>query len=82
MVTMKYFCAFLCETIHPVVRSDVTEAEKLGQLYNQFLRNDGFQLVERTRLSGKPVYAGRYVGVGATPGISAARDTLAGTDPG
>lgn len=39
---------FLCETIHPVVRPDVTEAERLSQLYNQFLKNDGFQLVEKT----------------------------------
>lgn len=51
-------------------------------MYNQILRNDGFQLVERTRLSGRPVYVGRYVGIGATPGLSAAREILAGTDPG
>lgn len=78
----EVFLRFLCETLHPVVRSDVTESERLCQLYNQFLRNDGFQLVERTRLSGKPVYVGRYVGIGATPGLSAARETLAGADPG
>ena len=73
---------FLCETIHPVVRPDVTEAERYCQLYNQFLKQDGFQLVEKTKLSGKPVYIGKFVGVGATPGVVAARDTLAGTDPG
>ena len=73
---------FLCETMHPVVRPDVTEAERMCQLYNQYLRNDGFQLVEKTRLSGKPVYIGRYVGVAAAPAIAAARDTLGGTDPG
>ena len=78
----EVFLRFLCETLHPVVRSDTTESERLCQLYNEFLRNDGFQLVERTRLSGKPVYVGRYVGVGTTPGLSAARETLAGTDPG
>lgn len=78
----EVFLRFLCETLHPVVRSDVTESERLCQLYNQVLRNDGFQLVERTRLSGKPVYVGRYVGIGTTPGLSAARETLAGTDPG
>lgn len=78
----EVFLRFLCESIHPVVRPDVTEAERYCQLYNQYLRHDGFQLVERTRLSGKPVYVGRYVGVGATPGITAARETLAGTDPG
>jgi hypothetical protein len=78
----EVFLRFLCETLHPVVRSDVTEAERLCQMYNQFLRNDGFQLAERTRVSGKPVYVGRYIGVVATPGLSAARETLAGTDPG
>lgn len=76
------FLAFLCETIHPVVRPDPTEAERICQLYNQYLRNDGFQIVEKTRLSGKPVYIGRYVGVGVTPAVSGAKTTLGGTDPG
>jgi hypothetical protein len=78
----EVFLRFLCETIHPVVRPDITDAERYCQLYNEFLRHDGFQLVERTRLSGKPVYVGRYVGISTTPGLSAARETLAGTDPG
>ena len=73
---------FLCETIHPVVRPDVTEAERLCQLYNEFLKNDGFQLLEKTRMSGKPVFVGRYVGIATSPGILAARDTLSGTDAG
>jgi hypothetical protein len=76
------FLTFLCETIHPVVRPDPTEAERICQLYNEYLRRDGFQLTEKTRLSGKPVFVGRYVGVGVTPAVSSARDTLAGTDPG
>ncbi len=76
------FLALLCETIHPVVRPDPTEAERLCQLYNQYLRNDGFQIIEKTRLSGKPVFIGRHVGVGITPGLQAAKVTLGGTDPG
>ena len=72
---------FLCETVHPIVRPDATEAQKLVQLYNQYLQQDGFQLTEKTRLSGKPVYVGRYVGVATTPGMAAARETLFGTDP-
>ena len=76
------FLRFLCETIHPVVRPEPTEAEQLCQLYNQYLKNDGFQIVEKTRLSGKPIYIGRNVGVSMTPGISAAKETLGGTDPG
>ncbi|MEG4986198.1 abortive infection family protein [Microcoleus sp. BR0-C5] len=78
----EVFLRFLCETLHPVVRSDVTETERICQLYNQHLQNDGFQLFEVTRLSAKPVYSGRYVGLTKVPGISAARETLAGTDPG
>jgi AbiJ N-terminal domain 3/TIR domain len=57
------FLAFLCETIHPLVRPDPTEAERICQLYNKYLRNDGFQIIEKTRLSGKPIFVGRYVGV-------------------
>ena len=73
---------FLCETIHPVVRPDITEAERICQLYNQFLKNDGYQLVEKTRLSGKPVFVGRFVGVVSTPGITSVRESLSGTDAG
>lgn len=71
---------FLCETIHPVVRRDPAEVQKLRQLYDSYLGNDGFQLVERTRLSGKPVYVGRYIGTAALPGINAVKETLSGTD--
>lgn len=74
------FLRFLCETIHPVVRPDVTEAERMCQLYNSFLKNDGFQLVERTRLSGKPIYVGRHIGVLGTPGIASAKEVLSGAD--
>ena len=31
------FLAFLCETIHPVVRPDPVESERICQLYNNFL---------------------------------------------
>jgi hypothetical protein len=67
------FLAFLCETIHPIIRPDPAEAERICQLYNQYLRNDGFQILEKTRLSGKPVFVGRYVGVGITPAIRRSR---------
>lgn len=73
---------FLCETLHPVVRSDPTEVERLRQTFNEHLAKDGFQLVERTRMSGKPVFVGRFVGIVGTPALSAAREALAGTDPG
>ncbi|MCG7926294.1 MAG: hypothetical protein JAY67_12195 [Candidatus Thiodiazotropha taylori] len=39
------FFRFLCESIHPVVRPEVTECERLCQLFNNSLRNDGFQIL-------------------------------------
>jgi len=73
---------FLAETVHPVVRSDVTESKRLVQLYNEYLRRDGFEIAEKTRISGKPVYVGRNVGIVGVPGLEAARQTLSGTDLG
>lgn len=77
----EVFLRFLAEMLHPVVRPDPTESERLAQMLNQFLMKDGFQLVEKTRLSGKPVFVGTYVGVHAAPGIKAVREALSGTDP-
>jgi hypothetical protein len=74
------FLRFMCETVHPVVRPDVTESQKLVQLYNAYLQNDGFALVEKSRISGKPVYVGRDIGIIEAPGVSAAKETLGGTD--
>lgn len=73
---------FLSETVHPVVRSDVTEAAKLVQLYNEYLRRDGFEVAEKTRISGKPIYIGRNVGLVGVPGLEAAKQTLSGSDLG
>jgi hypothetical protein len=53
------FLRFLCEMIHPVVRGDVQEAKQLRQLFNQFLATDGYAIVERSKISGYPVYAAR-----------------------
>ncbi|MFH0809424.1 MAG: abortive infection family protein [Pseudomonadota bacterium] len=71
---------FLAETVHPVVRPDVTQSKKLVQLYNIYLKNDGFELAEKSRISGKPIYVGRNIGVIAVPGVSSARESLSGTD--
>jgi hypothetical protein len=71
---------FLAEIVHPVVRPNILESTQLVQQLNQHLENDGFQLVEATRLSGKPVYVGKYIGVHTVPGLNAARELLSGTD--
>jgi hypothetical protein len=74
--------AFLCETIHPVVRPDPAEAERICQLYNLYLQNDGYKIIEKTRMSGRPVFVGRNMGVAHSPGIAAARAIFSTTDPG
>lgn len=71
---------FLAETVHPIVRTDVTESQKLVQLYNKYLRNDGFELAEKSRISGKPIYIGRNIGMAAVPGVSAVKESFSGTD--
>src|SRR5688572_10208021 len=62
---------FLSETVHPVVRPDVTESAKLVQLYNEYLRRDGFEIAEKTRISTKPAYVGRNIGHVGVPGLQA-----------
>jgi hypothetical protein len=51
------FLKFLAETVHPVVRVDSEEAIKLAAAYNTHLLHDGYELIEVTKISGRPVYA-------------------------
>jgi hypothetical protein len=44
------------------------------------LQIDGFQIVERTRISGHPVFVGRYIGIVTSPGLNAAREVFVGAD--
>lgn len=47
---------FLTETVHPVVRPDSDEARALVTVYNAHLKPDGWQLIEASEISGKPVF--------------------------
>jgi len=47
------YLKFLCEMIHPVVRPETDEAEKLRQLFNSLLSADGYEIVEKSRISGR-----------------------------
>jgi hypothetical protein len=55
------FLSFLAETIHPVVRTE-TEVTELLTIYNNYLRKDGYELVVKSHISGRPVYAHRKTG--------------------
>jgi hypothetical protein len=53
------YLRFLAATVHPAVRSDQGEVQRLVALYNRHLAADGYELVEETQISGRPVYAAR-----------------------
>lgn len=53
------FLNFLCEMIHPLVRQDSSEVFKLLQLLNDNLKSDNYEIVEKTRISDRPIFVGR-----------------------
>jgi excisionase family DNA binding protein len=53
------FLRFLCETVHPVVRPSVGRALELVNIYNAQLRSDGWELVQSSEISGRPVFRAR-----------------------
>lgn len=53
------FLNFLCEMINPVVRGYLHEVDKLHRIFNDSLSNDEFEIIERTRISNRPVFSGR-----------------------
>ncbi len=62
---------FLSETIHPVVRPDLEEVQRLLQFVNGTLSADGWELAECARISGRPVFAARRL----LPDAAQAMDT-------
>jgi hypothetical protein len=47
------FLRFLCEVVHPVVRSDRNETLKLVRKFNDQLRREGWHLVEEEKIGGR-----------------------------
>ena len=54
--TDERFLRFLCETVHPVVRTDGNEAKTLVEAFNKELAGDGWQIVEVKQISSRPVF--------------------------
>jgi len=61
-VTDSEFLRFLCETVHPVVRSDPEHARALAAGFNAYLVRDGWELFEESELSGRPIFGARRIG--------------------
>ncbi|MDP1751866.1 MAG: abortive infection family protein [Reyranella sp.] len=53
------FLSFLTEMVHPVVRSTNDEIRQLVEVFNRHLAADRFEIVPRTYISGKPIFAAR-----------------------
>jgi hypothetical protein len=65
--------------VHPVVRPDAAEAQRLVQLFNDVLHEDRYEIVERTRLGTRSIWATRrrsLDGTGPLPGVRHARSTF------
>ena len=57
----EVFLKFLCETVHPRVRSDTTESATIVSTYNELLEGTGWE-IHSSRLLGKmPLYEARRV---------------------
>lgn len=76
----EIFLRFLCETLHPVVRTDTEEVERLRQGYNLFLQNDGFEIVPKTKMAGRAVFVARQISLRSETALSTLKETFNGAD--
>lgn len=76
----EMFLRFLCETLHPVVRTDSEEIEHLRQGYNLLLKNDGYEIVPKTKTRGYSIYAARQIALSSEIHISSLKEKFTGTD--
>lgn len=55
----EFLLKFLCETLHPVVRTDETEVKSYAAIINKHIGRDGLELYPASYVSGRPIYAAR-----------------------
>ncbi len=53
----EVYLKFLTETIHPIVRSNQIEIDKLFEIYNRHLADDGFEIYRNGDISGKSIFS-------------------------
>ena len=59
------FLNFLCEMIHPLVRPDQAAVNRMLEIFNENLKHDNFEIVGKSKISGKPIFMGRLKQAGA-----------------
>ena len=67
------FLRFLCEVVHPVVRSDRNETLKLVSEFNDQLRREGWHLVEEEKIAGRPRFVAKPLQLTDGRSVSRAR---------
>ena len=60
------YLTFLAETLHPEVRTDKKEISQMQEIYNNHLKNDGYEIIQVKEISGKPVFEGRLKTIGSS----------------
>nr|MBN2277403.1 abortive infection family protein [candidate division Zixibacteria bacterium] len=78
----EVFLRFLCEMIHPIVRTDNKEVQNLLGIFNKNLAVDGWEIAARTQLSGMPVFAARHRIVKGNPALGTAIQLVKVPDAG
>lgn len=76
----EMFLRFLCETLHPVVRTDAEEIERLRQGYNLLLQNDGYEIVAKAKMAGRAIYVARQIGLRPEIPLNSLKEKFSGTD--
>jgi len=76
----EIFLRFLCETLHPVVRTDTEEVERLKQGYNLLLQNDGYEIVPKAKMAGRAIFVARQVGLRPESSINKLKERFEGSD--
>ena len=76
----EMFLRFLCETLHPVVRTDAEEIERLRQGYNLLLQNDGYEIVAKAKMAGRAIYVARQIGLRLEIPLNSLKEKFSGTD--
>lgn len=76
----EIFMRFLCETIHPVVRTDQEEIERLRQGYNLLLRNEGYEIVPKAKMGSRAIYAARQIALSSEVHVNELKKKFTGTD--
>jgi hypothetical protein len=71
---------FLCEMVHPLVRGSRAEVDALVEILNDYLRDDGYELVVLKKLGCRFVYTHRRLSVPGAVQMAALRDPLVKLD--